>query len=81
MVKSDFDPELQRLRATMNEIEVQMEKVFKKAAMELDLEAGKTLKVSAERNRIVFVFSAFYGLFKKVTAFLLADSGSELLLN
>ena len=46
MVKSNFDPELQRLRAKMNEIEVEMEKVFQKAAKELDLEAGKSLKVS-----------------------------------
>ena len=46
LVKSDFDPELQRLRTKMNEIEVQMEKVFAKAASELDLEAGKTLKVT-----------------------------------
>jgi len=44
-VKSDFDPELQRLRVKMNEIEIQMERAFKKAATELDLEAGKSLKV------------------------------------
>ena len=45
LVKSDFDPELQRLRSKMNEIEVEMEKTFKKAALDLGLEAGKSLKV------------------------------------
>ena len=56
LVKSDFDPELQRLRVKMDEIEVQMEKTFKKAAMELDLEAGKTLKVN---DYLVFSYALF----------------------
>ena len=45
MVKSDFDPELQRLRTKMDDIECQMDNTFQKAASELQLEAGKGIKV------------------------------------
>ena len=57
-MKSNFDPELQRLRAKMNEIEVEMEKVFQKAAKELDLEAGKSLKVS--KMLLILVLTLFF---------------------
>jgi len=45
MVKPDFDPELQRLRKRMDEVEKVMHAALIRAASELDLEAGKTIKV------------------------------------
>uniref|UniRef100_H2YRN3 DNA mismatch repair protein MSH2 n=1 Tax=Ciona savignyi TaxID=51511 RepID=H2YRN3_CIOSA len=45
MVKCDFDPELQRLRSKMTEVEEEMEEAFTDAATQLKLEKGKTIKL------------------------------------
>nr|CAB3264028.1 DNA mismatch repair protein Msh2 [Phallusia mammillata] len=47
MVKPDFDPELQRLRDKMDAVESSMASALTKAASELDLDAGKTIKLES----------------------------------
>jgi len=45
LVRSDFDPELQRLRSEINQVSKEMDIIFRKAARELDLEYGKAIKL------------------------------------
>ncbi|XP_076802705.1 DNA mismatch repair protein Msh2-like [Clavelina lepadiformis] len=54
MVKSDFDLELQRLRTKMDDVECQMDNTFQKAASELQLEAGKGIKLETSPFGHVF---------------------------
>ncbi|XP_072035757.1 DNA mismatch repair protein Msh2-like [Amphiura filiformis] len=55
LIKPDFDENLQNLRETLDSLEVEIQSQLKKAARDLGLEAGKTIKLESN-NQIGYFF-------------------------
>nr|CAD7426843.1 unnamed protein product [Timema monikensis] len=55
LVKPDFDEDLQEMRNSMNSIEDQIKKLLSRVASDLNLEAGKTLKLESN-NQLGYFF-------------------------
>nr|CAD7199111.1 unnamed protein product [Timema douglasi] len=55
LVKPDFDDDLQEMRNSMNSIEDQIKKLLSRVASDLNLEAGKTLKLESN-NQLGYFF-------------------------